>query len=197
MIQDAKSTRHLRQTAYLRAEAYYEAQPAGRFTESFKRQFAEQELSSLMVRTSNTLRPLGPGSRQPCLCLVAVEAASGDVVGCVDVRPPKQVTGCLPKGVPNDDLAAYMLNVVVAEDSRERGLGTQLIGAACKVVVDRWGGQRMFTHVDAQNDVACRLYSRCGFEPCAAGETEAEGVAGTTLGKQIWMMLDLSRSPDA
>lgn len=183
-IQPASTLRHLQQTARLRADAYYEEQPTTRFVDTFKRQFAEQELQSLRARTG-VGRPVA--QHLQCICLVALDT-QGDVQGCVDVRPPACHTGVVPKGVTNDDDAGgYLLNVVVQEDHRRQGLGAQLVWAAGEHAARALGAARMYTHVDAQNDVALRLYQRCGFVQCEV----VGGVGGTSVGKQLALVLDL------
>lgn len=183
-VQPASTLQHLQQTARLRADAYYEEQPTTRFTDTFKRQFAEQELQSLRART-------GPAAPQgQCVCLVALDA-HGDVQGCVDVRPPACHSGTLPKGVTNDDAqGGYLLNVVVAEAHRRQGLGARLVGAAGEHA-SALGAQRLYTHVDAQNDVALRLYERCGFVQCAS----VGGLQGTKVGQQLALVMTLSDQP--
>lgn len=183
-IKPASTLRHLQQTARLRADAYYEEQPTTRFVDTFKRQFAEQELQSLCARTG-VGRPVA--QHLQCVCLVALDA-QGDVQGCVDVRPPACHTGVVPKGVTNDDSAGgYLLNVVVHEDHRRQGLGAQLVWAARSHAAQALGALRMYTHVDAQNDGALRLYERCGFVQCEV----VGGVGGTSVGKQLALVMDL------
>jgi ribosomal protein S18 acetylase RimI-like enzyme len=57
--------------------------------------------------------------------------------------------------VPEGDAAGcYLLNVVVAEDCRGRGVGTQLMQAAMQRAVHVWQAQRLYTHVEADNEVS-------------------------------------------
>jgi ribosomal protein S18 acetylase RimI-like enzyme len=164
----------LRQVARLRAEAYY-ADDRSRFAESFKRQFASQEVDSLQHRTA----PRGPGRAPQCDCLVAVDGA-GLVAGCIDVRVPQAETGLPASGVPaGEPRGVYILNVVVAEHQRGRGVGRQLMRAAMARAVRVWGATRLFTHVEAGNDVASGLYRGCGFSE-HSGSGALEGA--TTLG---------------
>jgi len=169
----------LRQVARLRAEAYY-ADDRSRFAESFKRQFASQEVDSLQHRTA----PRG-GRAQQCDCLVAVDPASDAVVGCIDIRVPQAATGMAASGVPAGEAGgAYILNVVVEEGARGRGVGRQLMVAAMARAVRVWGAARLFTHVEAGNDVASGLYRGCGF----LEHSENAAYSGTaTLG--AWLCL--------
>ncbi|KIY93830.1 hypothetical protein MNEG_14131 [Monoraphidium neglectum] len=172
----------LRQVARLRAEAYY-ADDRSRFAESFKRQFASQEVDSLQHRTA----PRGPGRAPQCDCLVAVDGA-GLVAGCIDVRVPQAETGLPASGVPaGEPRGAYILNVVVAEHQRGRGVGRQLMRAAMARAVRVWGATRLFTHVEAGNDVASGLYRGCGFSE-HSGSGALEGA--TTLGRLLLLVAE-------
>jgi hypothetical protein len=88
-----------------------------RFVETFKRQFAAQEVESLQQRTSPASTQTG---RPQCECLVALEhGTSGDdgtsdvleeagvgggaVLGCIDIRLPSSATGLPTAGVPEED----------------------------------------------------------------------------------------------
>ena len=67
---------------------------------------------------------------------VAVDAVG--VVGCIDIRLPRSASGIRPLGVPEeDDHGAYILNVVVHEEERGRGLGKRLMKAAMRQAVTK------------------------------------------------------------
>lgn len=58
--------------------------------------------------------------------------------------------------MPDGDAAGcYLLNVVVAEDARGRGVGKRLMRAAMARAVGSWGAARLYTHVEAGNEVCC------------------------------------------
>jgi ribosomal protein S18 acetylase RimI-like enzyme len=88
---------------------------------------------------------------------VAVEnqpGAAGTVLGCIDTRLPAAVTGLRTVGVPDGDAAGcYLLNVVVLDAVRRRGLGRELMRAAMARAVGMWRAERMYTHVEADNEV--------------------------------------------
>ena len=190
-VRPASGLLELRQVARLRAEAYY-ADDRSRFAESFKRQFAAQEVESLQHRTA----PRG-GRAPQCDCLVAVDASpdggagSGLVVGCIDIRLPQAATGAPASGVPADEQpgGAYLLNVVVDARARGRGVGRALMRAAMARAVGVWGATRLFTHVEAGNDVAAALYRGCGFAE-HSGSAAYDGAA--VLGRLLLLAADAS-----
>ena len=63
-----------------------QAQPHSRFVDSFKKQFREQEARLLRERAR---QPPGAGAAERT-CLVAVDTADGNFLGCLDVRLPFQ-----------------------------------------------------------------------------------------------------------
>lgn len=86
------------------------------------------------------------------LVQVATDGAVA-VVGGLDVRLPKQLTGIQPDGVPpHDEGGCFVANVVVSEDARGRGIGSALMEAAMKTAQD-WGATAMYTQVEAGNKV--------------------------------------------
>lgn len=170
------SNSDFQQVARLRAEAFYENERS-RFVETYRKQFAANECESLVFRTSSR------GGRPPeCECMVLVDE-SGSVQACIDIRPPKSAGGDHPKGVPLDDPAgAYLLNVVVAQSLRGKGLGGRLMRQAMSRAVELWGAQALYTHVEADNEVAFRLYASCGFTELSA-DAPLEGAS--MLGKLV------------
>ncbi|KAF5836974.1 acyl-CoA N-acyltransferase [Dunaliella salina] len=145
--------------ARLRANAFYE-NDRSRFVESFKKKFVAQEMESLKERT--VAGPYG----QLCECLLARPEEDGQqVIGCIDIRVPRAVTGKHPAGVPaEDEKGAYILNVVVEEDSRGQGVGKALMREAMSRAVKIWQAENLYTHVEADNEVALHLYLTCGFK---------------------------------
>ncbi|GLC54226.1 hypothetical protein PLESTB_000837200 [Pleodorina starrii] len=177
-VRKIRSLDELRQVAMLRADAYY-AENQSRFVGSLKKKFVEQEVESLQQRTTITSRQGKPYSE----CLVAVDSSSGAVLACIDMRLPASLNGTQPHGVPQDDPSGcYLLNVVVREDVRGQGLGRGIMRAAMGRAVQLWGAGRLYTHVDATNEVAYGLYHSCGFEQHS---TDAKYEAATKLGQTV------------
>ena len=131
----------------------------GRFKTSFIKQFAEQELYSLLRRTSGA----------ECVALVASRWASGaptaaaavgtgGCIGTLDVRlldAGSIFAGSWPEGVPREPAApaAYVSNVVVAENQRGQGLGRELVRAALLLVQKQWQAELAYCHVEVDNEV--------------------------------------------
>lgn len=193
--------------ARLRAEAYHE-DDSSRFAGTFKKQFAEREAASLRQRTAGGGGGGSTGAPR-CECLVAVAAAAAsssqedgdstspqeqEVLGCIDLRPPPH--GAAPpgapssSGVPPEDAArgAYLLNVVVSERARGKGVGEALMRAAMRRARREHGALRAYTHVEAGNGPAARLYARCGF--AESGEERGALAGALDLGRVLLLRAD-------
>ncbi|GLI66022.1 hypothetical protein VaNZ11_009727 [Volvox africanus] len=178
----------LRQVATLRADAYY-AENQSRFVGSLKKKFVEQEVESLQQRTSIMSRQGKPYSE----CLVAADASSGAVLACIDMRLPAALNGTHPHGVPQDDpTGCYLLNVVVREDVRGQGLGQGIMQVAMMRAVQVWGARRLYTHVEADNEVAFRVYHSCGFQQHS---TDSKYEAATKLGQTVLLWAPAEAAP--
>lgn len=80
--------------------------------------------------------------------------SQGVVIGCIDIRLPVSMSGRRTIGVPEGDTdACYILNVVVAEQHRGQHVGTALMQEAMRRAVTVWHAQRLYTSVEADNEV--------------------------------------------
>ena len=137
----------------------------GRFKASFIKQFAEQELYSLLRRTSGAecvalvaSRWGGSGAPAAAAASAASAVGAGDCIGTLDVRlldASSVFAGSWPEGVPRDPAAAaaYVSNVVVAERQRGQGLGRELVRAALLLVRRQWQAELAYCHVEVDNEV--------------------------------------------
>lgn len=57
----------------------------------------------------------------------------------------------------------YLSNLAVAEHSRRQGIATRLI-QACETLTQIWGFTGLYLHVLKNNQTACNLYSRAGYQ---------------------------------
>ncbi|KAK3268869.1 hypothetical protein CYMTET_22650 [Cymbomonas tetramitiformis] len=166
----------LRQVATLRAEVFYEDQGYTRFIDSFKRQFAQQELRALRIRIQQPL----------AACFVAVEAqASGQrVVGCADVRLPYEKEGDLP--------GAYLSNLCVDTSARRQGIASKLITHGARVVQDSWGMGEMHCHVYCANNAALTLYLKHGFHLAEDGCNVDDSDSLSALNRALLLQSNVS-----
>ncbi|KAK9857997.1 hypothetical protein WJX84_005609, partial [Apatococcus fuscideae] len=188
-VRPAASRDELAQAALLRAEAYYEENTFSRFVESFKKQFAERELESLVGRTASRQA----GKTPKCICMVAL-SPEGDqgVVGTLDLRPPAAATGVPPPSIPEgDDLAAFMTNVSVGEDSRGQGIGKALLEQSIEKAKTSWSATRIFAFVDSDNEVALGLYKRYGFREIHPNFDKLTMPRPSAGGRMIYLQCDL------
>ena len=121
--------------------------PHGRYIDTFKRQFTDQSVRLLQRDTS--------GSGVPsCVCMVALQPETDRVLATCDVRPPANIAGVHPEGVPGHDATGcYITNVAVDPDTRGQGLGFQLLEAAATYAVEQWQAQAAYTTVETSNKV--------------------------------------------
>ncbi|GIL78907.1 hypothetical protein Vretimale_103 [Volvox reticuliferus] len=142
---------------------------------------------------SAPLSPLPPPRSPGPVRKVAVDPSSGIVFACIDMRLPAALNGTHPHGVPQDDpTGCYLLNVVVREDVRGQGLGRGIMQVAMMRAVQVWGARRLYTHVEADNEVAFRLYHSCGFQQHSA---DSKYEAATKLGQTVLLWAPAEAAP--
>jgi ribosomal protein S18 acetylase RimI-like enzyme len=142
-------------------------------------------------------------------------SSPAEVLGCIDLRPPNSSSAAAAaaaaaaagggsgsgsggggNGPPAEDAAhgAYLLNVVVSERARGRGVGEALMRAALRRARERHGARRAYTHVEAGNGPAARLYARCGF--CEGGEERGALAGAAQLGRVLLLRADLEEEEE-
>lgn len=125
----------------------------GRFTQSFIKQYTEQEYRRLLAEANTS--PLA------CIVLVAIETANNTCVGSLDLCLDAHARSELPADTLQGGV--YIQNVAVSIDKRGRGIGRCLVENAKEYAMDQ-GDIPVFAHVDAANVAAIALYKRCGFD---------------------------------
>lgn len=121
-----------------------------------------------------------------CIPLIALDTTTGACVGSFDIRPkytPTDPQLSEELETLNNTTAAYVYNVVVAENQRRVGIGCQLIAAAKEIAIDQLNATQLFAHVESVNDAASGFYRKCGFEAVAV----EGGVDGTAVGQRTLM----------
>ena len=103
-------------------------------------------------------------SMPECVCLVALLPEAQQVLATCDIRPPENVAGQHPAGVPlAEQHAAYVTNVAVDSKTRGQGLGYQLLEAAAALAYEKWQAQALYTTVDSTNKVTFDWSMHCPF----------------------------------
>eukprot|EP00803_Ostreobium_quekettii_P009760 evm.model.scf_182.7 EVM.evm.TU.scf_182.7 scf_182:59403-61849(+) len=115
-------------------------------------------------------------------CLKVATDGDASVVGGLDVRLPRTLSGDHPEGVPTEDgSGCFVVNVVVDENRRGQGIGGELMRAAVSMATD-WGATNAYTHVDATNTAALNLYSKYGFKEVSCVDAlDSTATLGKTL----------------
>lgn len=78
-----------------------------------------------------------------------VERRLASVIGLGDASPK--------------DLQPYLSNLCVDEEYRGRGIGKALVRVVESIAKSTWGFNRMYLHVDEDNEAALSLYQREGY----------------------------------
>ncbi|PNH00670.1 hypothetical protein TSOC_009071, partial [Tetrabaena socialis] len=94
----------------------------------------------------------------------------------------------------DDPHGCYLLNVVVREDVRGQGVGRALMRAAMARAVHSWGAQQLYTHVEADNEVAFRLYRGCGF---GQHSSDSKYESASKLGQTVLLLAPAFAAPPA
>ncbi len=115
------------------------------------------------VREMRTLSRLGPGLS---VLLGMNDLAQGVGLGFVWIEDGRLVgnTSIYPANVPTGP-TWIIANVAVHPDYRGRGIARQLVKASLDMIRQRNPQATAILQVEAQNDVAYRLYQRLGFVP--------------------------------
>jgi len=108
-------------------------------------------------------------------CLVAVtlhptSAQSDEVIGTAEIsqRPCETWQLFPPK-------RAYLSNLAISPSHRRQGAAIQLI-STCESIAQRWGFQKTYLHVMADNAAAQALYQRAGYSPCEVSNPVLSGL---------------------
>lgn len=154
----------------------------GRFTQSFIKQFADQEYNRLLTDVNVTT--------PSCIILVAIDSKDGACVGSLDLCLDAQSNlpaDCVQEGV-------YIQNVAVAYDERGRGVGSHLVESAKQYAMDQ-GDLPVFAHVEATNVGAIRLYRKCGFvdKPTSSVQVDMVEPNETSIGRKLLLCCYPSR----
>ncbi|XP_042478389.1 uncharacterized protein LOC122059583 [Macadamia integrifolia] len=163
-------------SAWLRAECQWEDQPNGRYVNSYKRKFAEQEFNALKRRCNGQYV-------EKCTCIVVVKKAEKNqqctilksVVGTLDLSIQHLLQGeeypgefmkapifhCFNRTRPR--MYGYLANLCVAKSARRRGIASKMLQFAIESAKSD-GVEQVFVHVHKDNKPANELYQKMGFQ---------------------------------
>ncbi|MFZ9737557.1 MAG: GNAT family N-acetyltransferase [Prochlorotrichaceae cyanobacterium] len=97
------------------------------------------------------------------ICLVA--ETEGRIHGTVELgtRPLIPWQPLAPETPRSSPHYLYLSNLAVLEYSRRQGIATHLI-QACEMITQTWGFTGLYLHVLKNNQRACNLYCRAGYQ---------------------------------
>lgn len=158
--------------AWLRAETHWEDKTNGRYVDSCKRQFAEQEFNALKKRQN--------GAKSSCI--VAVKKSENNVkqsvlksvVGTLDLNircllpgetyPGEKQASAFGNFNRNNGIQyGYIANVCVSKSARRQGIASNMVPFAVQLAREN-GLQQVYMHVHRNNQPARDLYSKMGFK---------------------------------
>ncbi|XP_047322803.1 uncharacterized protein LOC124926596 [Impatiens glandulifera] len=167
--------------AWLRAETHWEDKTNGRYVNSCKKKFAEQEFNALKRRQK--------GSKSSCI--VAVKKSEGNVkqsvlksvVGTLDLNIRSLLPGETFPGereasvfcnMNNGIQYGYIANVCVAKSARRQGIASNMVPFAVQLARENGTIQQVYMHVHRKNQPARDLYEKMGFKVVEMATSQLE-----------------------
>lgn len=178
---EASSDAHLQAACNLRVRTFHKFRQTYRIEEHWKF-LAKLEFEALKERIEGKRQGFGVVSCVIATIFVTDVLALSDrllsflkvdgvleeqlVVGSLDLNKtsklPDELCGTRPKDNEAQQRRGYLSNVCVAEDFQKRGIGSALIKHTMSLA-QLWGISDLYTHVEAKNENARRLYDKTGF----------------------------------
>lgn len=115
-------------------------------------------------RLQNPSLAISPDS----LILVATEKGTKEIAGLVEILLEKPEGNIAPsvqffKFPVSDTDEPYLCNLCVLPEYRRKGLGTTLCSICEYIVQNQWKRNKMYLHVEDNNDAALAMYLRMGY----------------------------------
>jgi ribosomal protein S18 acetylase RimI-like enzyme len=98
-----------------------------------------------------------PLNQQVCLVAQLNNFSESLIVGTVEVGLR---SGVIPA---SNGKYPYIANLAVSKEFRRQGIGRRML-LRCEQLVREWGFKDVYLHVMADNESACKLYSKLGFK---------------------------------
>ncbi|XLU78603.1 hypothetical protein S245_002024, partial [Arachis hypogaea] len=162
--------------AWLRAESHWENRAYERYTDHYKRNFADQEFNAIKRRCKVQ-------NGESCTCIITVRKEQKNVkrsiiksvVGTLDLNIRYLLQGetfpgerakappfCSINKTPSSRYG-YISNLCVAKSARRQGIARNMLHFAVESAKSV-GVTRIFAHVERNNGAAQSLYKNMGFE---------------------------------
>ncbi|KAL1371760.1 GCN5-related N-acetyltransferase 6, chloroplastic isoform X1 [Arachis stenosperma] len=163
--------------AWLRAESHWENRAYERYTDHYKRNFADQEFNAIKRRCKVQ-------NGESCTCIITVRKEQKNVkrsiiksvVGTLDLNIRYLLQGetfpgerakappfCSINKTPSSRYG-YISNLCVAKSARRQGIARNMLHFAVESAKSVAGVTRIFAHVERNNGAAQSLYKNMGFE---------------------------------
>jgi len=96
-------------------------------------------------------------------CIVAEDTSTNQLIACAALTLARPEALFPPPAPTFTPIRAYCSNVVVLQPHRRQGIATKLL-ATCERIVQRWGYDQLYLHVDLDNHPGIQLYTNLGYK---------------------------------
>lgn len=96
-------------------------------------------------------------------CIVAEDTSTNQLIACAALTLARPEALFPPPAPTFTAVRAYCSNVVVLQPHRRQGVATELL-ATCERIVQWWGYDQLYLHVDLDNHPGIQLYTNLGFK---------------------------------
>jgi GNAT superfamily N-acetyltransferase len=96
-------------------------------------------------------------------CIVAEDISTNRLIACAALTLARPEALFPPPAPTFTPVRAYCSNVVVLQPHRRQGVATELL-ATCERIVQWWGYDQLYLHVDLDNNPGIQLYTNLGYK---------------------------------
>ena len=172
---------------------------------SFVKQFAEQEFRRLrgipisemtvLVATLATHATPDEASSPSCEIVGTLDMKDNYKLNRIGDEPRVEGSQHSAANGSMDGRTVYLTNVAVKTTHRGSGIGYRLVSDALHRASRDMKASKAYAHVDVQNEIALRLYSKCGFQMVSDDGTATESDALSRIGKRYLLQFNLEPTP--